>query len=219
MAKKPVNFVINNSETYVHYLFPNEPIIWIQQELSNNLGYPIYFINDDLPLSPLKPSSILINMKNVIVNRYYKDNFMFNKIMELIKDTSPLLHNAKKIYALIENNNITTKIDLTTYEDSEGIKVLFEDSDTNVEIRMSEQELELLSAISISESSSDNIKITIEIVVKKIPSKDLLTKQINYISDIIYNTALKKYLYLHIRDINNNTLFYFNNFYIDLLTI
>lgn len=217
MEKKPVHFIINNSDTYVHYLFPNEPIIWIQQELSNKLGYPIYFIKDDFPLSPLNPSSILIDMKNVIIKRYFKDNFIFNKILEFIKDTSPLLYNAKNIYAIIENNNIITKIDLSTFEDSEGIKVLFKDSNTDVVLRMNEQQLELLSAISVS--CNVNIKITIKIIVKKIPCKELLTKQINYISDIIYNTILKKYLYLHICDINNNTLFYFNNFYIDLLAI
>jgi hypothetical protein len=218
MEKKSVNFIINNSETYVHYLFPKEPIIWIQLELSNKIGHPIYFIKNDIPLSPLSPSSILINMKDVIIKRYYKDNFIFNKILEFIRDTSPLLCNAKKIYAIIENNNIITKIDLTTFEDSEGIKVSLKDSDTDIVIRMNEQQLELLSAI--SECSNDNnIKIIIEIIVKKIPSKELLTRQINYISDIIYNTSLKKYLYLHICDVNNNTLFYFNNFYIDLLTI
>lgn len=217
MEKQSVNFIINNSETYVHYLFPNEPIIWIQLELSNKLGYPIYFIKDDLFLSPLTPSNILIKMKNVVIKRYYKDNFIFNKILEFVKDTSPLLHNAKKIYAIIENNNIITKIDLTTIEDSKGIKVLLKDSKTNITIRITEQQLELLSAI--SECSNNNTKITIEIIVKKIPCKELLTKQINYISDIIYNTSLKKYLYLHISDIHNNTLFYFNNFYIDLLAI
>jgi hypothetical protein len=219
MEKKSVNFIINNSEIYVHYLFPNEPIIWIQQELSNKLGYPIYFIKDDLPLSPLSPSSILINMKNVVIKRYYKDNFIFNKILEFIKDTSPLLYNAKKIYAIIENNNIITKIDLTSFEDSDGIKVSLKDSDTDIVIRMNEQHLELLSAISECSNDNYNIKITIEIIVKKIPCKDLLTKQINYIYDIIYNTSLKKYLYLHICDIHNNTLFFFNNFYIDLLCI
>jgi hypothetical protein len=217
MEKKPVNFIINNSETYVYYLFSNEPIIWIQQELSNKLGYPIYFVKDDIPLSPLQNAIILINMKDVYIKRYYKDNYIFNKILDFVKDTSPLLNNALNIYAIIENDNITTKIDLMTLEDNEGIEVSLEDSETDVVIRMNDQQLELLSAISII--SNQNIKITIEIIVKEVPCKELLIKQINYISNMIYNNSLKEYIYLHICDINNKTLFYFNNFYIDLLSI
>jgi hypothetical protein len=214
-----VVFLRNGSEYHRERLYMNIPAVWVYLELSYKLGYPIKLNLEDRYQKAWEDCGKMVEKKEVIIRRIHESYHIWDAILSLGSDTSPLLTDADDLHVTIHNYDTNTMMVLDL-SDMDGVAITIGPSEggsffTNVVVPP--KYFKVLSSLSGSFETDSNFKIDIELRVTKCPDRHRMMKCLDFINDVTKKNNIRDNVHFFVKDDDDTPLFYTKDYRCDIM--